>query len=289
MTVKRYRTFHFDFDTRALILSEEIREDMEVRVKESWRASKQHTQQGLIEEFGSYGSDQKIENFTELGPKAISVVAYHNKFALQCREAFVIGAYYPALTGACALGERILNQLVLSLRDDFQHTAEHQKIRRRNSFEDWNLMIRTLAAWDVLRPEVVDDFGRLVNIRNNALHFHPDTDEYDRSQALRALQLINDIVDKQFGAFGSHPWLIEGTLGAAFIKQSEETTPFIRRIYLPNCFRVGPCHTMSHDQGRWFIHDNYDYGDGDMSDEEFRDLFNSAHREPGGYCQRIAR
>ena len=48
-----------------------------------------------------------------------SVIAYHNLFLEQTREAFVMGHDYPALTGSCALGEKILDPFVLRLRDDY--------------------------------------------------------------------------------------------------------------------------------------------------------------------------
>ena len=61
---------------------------------------------------------------------------------------------YPALTGACALGERILNYLILNLRDDFHSTPEYKQVYRKDSFDQWDAPINALASWGVLLPEV---------------------------------------------------------------------------------------------------------------------------------------
>ena len=100
-----------------------------------------------------------------------------------------------------------------------------------------------------------------------------------RSDALTAVTHIRLIIDRQFGAFGTQPWFIAGVLGAAFIKREYEALPFIRHYFLPHCPFVGVRHSIKMDEHRraQFI-DIHDYGDGDLSDEEFRDAFND--RDP---------
>jgi hypothetical protein len=140
--MKRYRVITIDYDTRAYLFSQKIEEGWEEKVKEVHRENKKQITKGLIESFGELHSDKKIKNFIELGNKPLSVLAFHNKFFEQIRIAFVMGAYYPALTGACALGERILNYLVLILRDDFRATPEYKKVYRKNQFDNWQLLIQ---------------------------------------------------------------------------------------------------------------------------------------------------
>lgn len=59
-------------------------------------------------------TEAKISRLIEIGSKPFSVVSFHNRFFGQVRHAYVVGAAYPAATGTCALGERVLNHLVLS-------------------------------------------------------------------------------------------------------------------------------------------------------------------------------
>jgi hypothetical protein len=67
-----------------------------------------------------------VKNATDLGAKSFSLVAYHNDFHEQARRSFVAGSYYPALVAACALGERILNHLLLDLRGSFKGSRSYK-------------------------------------------------------------------------------------------------------------------------------------------------------------------
>ncbi|GGO80967.1 hypothetical protein GCM10011348_18880 [Marinobacterium nitratireducens] len=109
--MKRYRIFSFDFDSRASSL-EPIQEQWEDKVKELHAQNRENTIKGLAAQFGEQNLDIKVNNFVDLKFKPFSVAAFHNKFLEQIRNSYVVGSYYPALTGACALGERILNHMV---------------------------------------------------------------------------------------------------------------------------------------------------------------------------------
>jgi hypothetical protein len=189
--------------------------------------------------------------------------------------ALTVGAYYPALVGACALGERILNHLVLDLREDFRGTPEYKQVYNKSSFDDWQLVIDTLATWGVLLPDVVKEFGRLEKLRHRSIHFNVDTYSKLREDALAAIAHMQLIIERQFGAFGDQPWFIAGIGGAAFIKREYELQPFIRRYFLPQCPFVG---VLSGFDPHFRLVDLPDYGDGELTDQEFCDAYNS--RDP---------
>lgn len=270
--MKRYRVLGFDFDSRATILSQEVGEHWEDNVKNQWLENKEGVKEGLLHQFGVLGSAQKVKNFTDLESKPFSVLAFHNTFLTDCRDAFTIGAYYPALTGACALGERILNHLILLLRDDYKATPEYKNVYRKESFDNWKLAIDTLLAWNVLLTDVGDNFRQFEVIRNRAIHFRPETDTNDRALALEAIQLLQRIVQTQFGSFGPQPWFIRNIPGEAYIKKDCEDIPFIRKVYLPNCALVGPKHRLDMKSGKWIVLDDNIYENIEISDEEFREL-----------------
>ena len=230
--MKRYRVLEFNMDSRAIALNAPIADEIKEQIR-----------QELIQEFGSLDSEVKLQDFVDIGPIPFSVIDYHNRFLHQARQAFVIGAYYPSLTASCALGERILNHLVLRLRDCYSDTVSYRKVARQKSFDDWNLMITTLESWRVLLPEVVNEFRKMISTRNVMLHFNPDTDIRDRTMAITAFRRIRTIVELQFG-FDGQPWYIEGTGRAFFIKKSWESNPFVREVILPNCVLVGYLHTL---------------------------------------------
>ena len=252
---------------RVRSLTDEIQEHWEESVKEQHGRNREKTVQELTLQFGEYAADQKRQNFIDLGPKPFSILAFHNRFLEQIRVAFIMGAYYPALTGACALGERILNQLILTLRDDFKATAAYRRVYSKASFDNWDLALDTLEAWDVLLPEVVREFRALRDCRNDAIHFRPEIDKNDRDLALASIRSLSSIVGSQFGALGRYPWFITNVPGEIYIKKDWESRPFVRKVYLPNCQAVGPRHKVE-SIFPWVIKDE-EYEDREISDEEF--------------------
>jgi hypothetical protein len=270
--MKRYRIVSEDFDSRASILKLEIKDDWDPAVKKMWQENQKNIRAALQFDYGVTNFDAKLKNFLDLDAAPFSVLAFHNTFFHQVRRSFIIGAYYPALTGACALGERILNHVLIRLRDFFKGTEQYKKVYNKNSFDNWDVPINTLAAWKVLRPETVELFKKLKESRNKGIHFNPETDHNDRALALDAIKTLSAIIEVQFGAFGAHPWFIEGIAGAAYIKKSFESEPFIRQIYIPNCFFVGPKHRLQFQNNKWSVIDSFEYGSKEVSDEEFTKL-----------------
>lgn len=214
----------------------------------------------------------------DMGTKPFSIVAFHNQFFRQSRNAFVIGAYYPSLTGVCALGERILNHLVLKLRDYFKTSEHYKKVYRAESFDNWDTAIEVLSEWKVLRPETVQHFQSLKEIRNKRIHFDISTDYRDREYALDAIRKMNDILNVQFAGLGRLPWFIPNSKGAFYIKKEFETDPFVKEIYLPNCVLVTPKHRMEYDEAKsaWNVINEEEviigYETREFTDEEFLKL-----------------
>jgi len=271
--MKRYRVLTIDFDSRATILNIVIDDSWEEHIKELHRRNKQKLEESLLFEFGCMDKERKKNDFCDLGAAPLSIVAFHNKFLRQIRHSFIIGAYYPSLTATCSLGERILNHLIISLREDFKQRKEYKRVYRKNSFDDWALPISVLESWGILLSKVVTDYKSLYDIRNRkAIHFNPETDKNDREIALESIKLLSNIIQEQFGALGTQPWFIKNTKGAFYIKKEYEENPFIKKIYLPNCVLVGPFHKLENTPSGWKVVDNHVYEEREITDEEFRRL-----------------
>ena len=273
--MKRYRVLAVDFDTRAVILGIEISQDWEPQIKSMWENNKRGIRDGLIFQYGAKDHEQKISNFIELGENPFSLVSFHNHFFRQCRDAFVVGAYYPALVSACTLGERILNRMIIHLRDYFKGTPEYKSIYRKDSFDNWELTVRTLSSWQVLLPDVADHFGELERMRHKAVHFNPETEENPKALALSAINALKSIISKQFSGIGQQPWYISGAMGAAYVSKDFEMDPFVKEFVLPSCTLVGPNHKLEHSGNGWKVHD-IEYPDSEISDQEFIDLIASS-------------
>ncbi|HEY6895882.1 MAG TPA: hypothetical protein VI279_01370 [Rhodocyclaceae bacterium] len=254
-------------------LVDPIDEKWEEQVKALHYKNRENTILRLKAEFGELHSEIKVQNFIDLEAKPNSVIAFHNEFFAQVRTAFVMGGYYPALTGACALGERILNHLILSLRNDYRSTPEYKAVYRKDSFDDWSLAIGTLEAWGVLLPQAVQDFRTLMQQRHKAIHFRPETDHNSRELALDAIKTLQAIIGEQFSGWGTQPWFITTIPGEIYIKKEWETQPFIAKIYLPNAVHVGYKHRIEAIRPQIHIVDpDHNTSTPDVSDDEFSNL-----------------
>jgi hypothetical protein len=172
---------------------------------------------------------------------------------------------------------------MIDLRDHYKATPEYKNVYRKASFAAWTLAIDTLAAWGVLLPEVVDAFRKLEVLRNRSIHFNPETVSQLRDDALLSIRHLQGIITGQFAAFGLQPWFIEGTLGAGFIKRDWEENPFVRHYVLPGNVCLGPFHNIiPSPNGVWMFVDHPDYGAfgvEDLTDEQFKDIFNDRPME----------
>ncbi|WP_435588067.1 hypothetical protein [Micromonospora aurantiaca (nom. illeg.)] len=266
---KRYRPIMMDFDTRANILATEIQDDWEPSIREQWHQNQERVRRELIAQFGENGFEAKLQNFVDLGAKPFSILAYHNQFLDQARFAFIIGAYYPALVGACTLGERILNHLVINLRHEFVTSPHYKNLYKKQSFDNWPKMIEALRDWEVLLPPVVDHLIALNSIRNSSVHFRHELDRDARQPALEAIRLLEQIIDGQFSAFGSNRWFIPNITGASFLRREAEDLPFIRLVFIPNCFLVSNRHQMHFTYDGVMITDEFTSHGRDLTDEQF--------------------
>jgi len=281
--MKRFRVLNMDFDTRADLVMVKIQDSWEAEVKELWRRKQSSVKAGLLTQYGALAFDQKIANLCDLGAAPFSIVAFHNAFYRQARDAFIIGAYYPALTAICALGERILNHMILLFRDDFRGTPEYKHVYRKDSFDKWDVAIETLVSWRVLLVETGEAFNDLWAIRNRSLHFNPETEDDTRGEALAAARAFQAVLERQFTAFATRPWYIPNDFGISFVRKGFETDPFVAKVVLPNCALVGPAHELERDAvGRWIAIDPEDYPEVEISDEEYIEAFKERHARGAG-------
>jgi len=268
---RRHLSYTLDFDSRAHSF-EEPNDGWSKEARRLHLENRERVKDSLVREYGADQLDIKAENFFAIGSKPFSILAYHNRLFDEVRHAFVMRSYYPALVGACALGERILNHLILDLRGFFKHTPEYKQVYRKSAFDNWDVLIDTLEAWNILLPKAVIEFRSLKVLRHRSIHFNVSTYATLREDALSAIRHLREIIDQQFTAFGMRPWFIEGAKGQVFIKREWENNPFIECYYLPVCPFVGPYFAISFDKGLTF-HDHANYGGGDWTDEEFAAVF----------------
>jgi uncharacterized protein YutE (UPF0331/DUF86 family) len=271
---RRYTPVDAHFDTRARVLETKIEPDWEPQIQEQWRRNQAGIREMLVHEYGAHDYERKIADFTELGAVPWSVVALHNAYLAQARAAFATGNYYPALLGACGLGERILNQLVLALREDFTAHPATSAVAGKESFDNWRVCIRVLKEWGVFDDGVAGDFALLMRHRHAAVHYRSALDSGDaRQSALEALVLLSGVVERVFEPHGDHPYYFTGPIGRSYVRLEAEAEPFVKRFILPACVLVSPVYRFVPTAGGLDVYDDDAFGVASqrLTDVEFAD------------------
>ncbi|MDP9220226.1 MAG: hypothetical protein M3P23_06770 [Actinomycetota bacterium] len=269
---RRFTPVNYHFDTRANLLATEIEDDWEPEIQGQWRQNQASVRELLMHQFGVEDYEEKIQNFTDLGAAPWSVVALHNVYLGQVRGAFVGMSYYPALLGACGLGERILNQLVLTLREDYAEHDATKLVADKQSFDNWKMCIKALQAWGVFGDETAHDFTALMRRRHGAVHYRSELDSGDaRKAALEAVLLLCKVIEAVFTPIGQRPHYFTGPIGRSYVHFDSENDPFINRFILPACVLVSPIFRFVPTAGGFDVYDDPDFGLGEppLTDEEF--------------------
>lgn len=254
----------------------EIKDEWDERVKEQHQAAHRGIREGLIHTYGADGYEQKIQNFIDLDVAPSSVQSVHNELLAQIRSSFTLGAYYPALVGAGALGERLLNEMFLRLRKYFLHHPATQRVRSNSSIDDWRKLIAILGAWKIFDDDVSDEFDALRRLRNTSVHFGlPNLHETGgRTEALEAIQHLQKIISKLFPAVETSPFFIPNTQGAFYIRRDAEDLPFVKEFLIPASVLVTPENEYeNYGTDVMAVLDNVEfsneYGLSDLDDESF--------------------
>jgi hypothetical protein len=208
-----------------------------------------------------------------MGPAPWSVVFGHTVLLRQIRSAFAHGDYFPALVGACALGERILHQLVHALRVDYVNDrATTKRVRSGKLGNEWGSLIAVLHGWGVVSDRTAEVFLKLEQYRHQSVHFDADLEASARDPALTALLALQEIVGQVFESHGGPPRYVADATGAFYIALEAEREPIIRRVFIPNCVLVSPAHNVEQDPSSptgWTVYDDPNYACDPLTDAEF--------------------
>jgi hypothetical protein len=251
----------------------EINEEWDSTIKAQWEQSKEQVRAELLVEFGTFDAERKLDNYRVMGPAPWSVVFEHTVLLGQVRRCFAHGDFFPALVGACALGERLLHELVLALRSDYvNHHATTKRVRSGRLGNEWGSLITVLHGWNVFDEEVARSYRKLEDLRHEAIHFNPKLSPAARDSALEALLSLQQIVERVLEPHGSPPRYIADTPGTSYLSLEAEKEPLIQRVFIPNCALVSPNHRMESDPDSpsgWTVYDDPDYACEPLTDEEF--------------------
>ena len=252
--MKRYRFTGFFIDGTRNILRK-------------YPAGNEKIKRWIASEFGESNFNSKLERYLAFDPPNIFVLVEYYDLLLQIAYSYVSGYFYPALTGACCLGERIFNMLIINLRDFYKDTNGYKKIYSKDSIQDWNLSIDVLTEWNIIDSDLEKDYRKLGDIRNDSIHLKEMSNIPER--AIEALRCIMKITERLFGLRQDIFFMVSGE---PYIRKNKENEPIVKKFLIPNCILVGHKHIIEEEFGESVIKDTNQYEDGEVTDSEFSEL-----------------
>jgi hypothetical protein len=275
--MKRYRVIPGYWDGRSILLR-----SFKGKLPDPGSPNESAVRRILTELHGQFGANdfpEKLDRYLELAEPPMSIVNEHNRLLSDCRNAYVAGFFYSALVGACALGERVLNSIILSVRDSFKSTPQYKKVYKKKSFDDWAVPIQVLEAWKIFDSTLAAEFYDLRDLRNESIHYNKDLQANLKSDSLKALQQVSKAMGSLFSAHGKSPFLHFGN-AFTIIKKAEENHPIVKAFYIPNCIHVGPKHLINNmNLVPWGFEDMSEHSDIEISDDEYMELYEQFIKE----------
>lgn len=191
----------------------------------------------LKRKWGESDIADKIDRFKKLNINFIGVPDESDKLMQEIVSCYCCEYYYPAMTGAGALGERILNRLILKTRQYFKGHEYYNQVKSKNSFANWDISIKALTKWGVISSEVAENFNKLNRFRNKTIHY--ENNFYFSANAAEMISCVSKIVDLQFNYCKRndilHVFVVPGEI---FVRSDKLYDAFVREFIIPNCINV---------------------------------------------------
>ncbi|NJM52991.1 MAG: hypothetical protein HC846_06100 [Blastocatellia bacterium] len=227
-TAFMYRALNFSFDLRVNSLKDDLA-----------KTAHESITNGFKTKWGEFDFNSKLDRFIKLDIAFIGIPEEYYELLWAVVSSYCCGYFYPAMTGAGSLGERILNRLILKTRDYFKLSKHYKNIYRKGSFDNWDYPITVLNEWLVISDEVVAAFQTLKQYRNDSIHYK---DGYDfQLNSYNAIKALSIIIDKQFNYITRKDlfWVFD-IPGEIWLKSAVINEPFVREFVLPHCIPLTP-------------------------------------------------
>lgn len=223
-----YRVLGFAFDARVNSLKASIPDKQKEGLLNSFKS-----------QWGESDFDKKIERYIKLDLAYIGIPEEYYELLQPIISSYCCGYFYPAMTSAGALGERILNRLILKLRDYYKTSKHYKKIYRKDSFDQWEYPVEVLKDWGVITEEVANLFLDLKQYRNDSIHYNEGYDFEKNSHD--AIKVLANIIDLQFNYMSRKDlfWIFI-VPGEILLRTEKIDNPFVKEFVLPHCLLIGP-------------------------------------------------
>lgn len=269
--MKRYRLSSFHIDTSRNVFGGRLPPSAAMDI------AKKELESSIKAGYGEFNFDKKFKRYMALEKPVLSIVGEHSALLEDIGNAYISGNLYSALTGACCLGERIFNDIIFKVMDDFKSSTHYKNVYNKGSIIDWDFAIQILDDWGILDPEVAKKYRRLARLRNESVHYQKKSQDLE-AMSLEAINIINFIILRLFGIDQHRKDILIyfEVPGELFIKKVAEKNPLAKAYYLPCAVLVGPQYEMEYDaaSGKFRVLDSHPYDKTEISDAEFVRLRN---------------
>ncbi|MBD2743485.1 hypothetical protein [Coleofasciculus sp. FACHB-1120] len=254
---RRYRLFSFYVDTRRRIYASPGMEESSTSIEEQLKA-----------ELGHINFKEKLERWNKIDYPPIGLIDEYPQKIQQIINTYCMGYFYPAVTSACCLAERLLNRLVLKTRRYFTSHRDYKKIYDKASFDDWEKMLSLIFDWKLIPENAINLFRDLKPIRHQSIHYN---ENYDFE--LVAPIAINKLIAAITEIFGVENrkdiYMVFDIPGEVWVRSAVEKQPFVIEFVLPYCCYAHAVHEIDVTSRRI----NERLGEtGLLTDEEFVEL-----------------
>lgn len=217
---------------------------------------------------GTDNFKEKFERWLKINYPPLGLIDEYPDKITQIINTYSAGFFYPAVTSACCLAERILNRLILKTRAHFKKSPHFSKIYRKESFDDWDKMITIISDWQLIPERAINIMKELMPIRHQSIHYN----ESFNFEAI-ALEVINKLIAAITEIFGvinrKDIYLVFDVPGEIWVRLEAQERPFVKEFVLPHCYYAHAIHDVDFNSKRITEH----IGKlGPLTDEEFVEL-----------------
>lgn len=221
---------------------------------------------------GEHNFQEKFERWRKIDYPPLGLIDEYPEKITQIIHTYSAGYYYPAVTSACCLAERILNRLILKTRVHFKSHSHYKKIYRKNSFDDWGKMLTVINDWKIIPEKAVEFMRELMPVRHQSIHYN---ESYDfESIAPIAINKLIAAITEIFGVINRKDiYLVFDIPGEIWVRSEAEKLPFVKEFVLPHCYYAHAVHDVDFDNKK--ITEKLGKT-GPLTDEEFVELRKSS-------------
>ncbi|MDQ7837228.1 MAG: hypothetical protein RDU59_01900 [Thermodesulfobacteriota bacterium] len=229
---RRYRLMGFFIDTIRGFYSTPA-------LKEQADTNTEHLKAAL----GHEKFEQKLERWLRIQYPPLGLIDEYPEKITQIINTYSAGYFYPAVTSACCLAERILNRLILKTREHFKGDPHYKRVYRKESFDDWGKMITIIHDWRLVPEKAITTMKELMPIRHQSIHYSGTFD----FEAI-ASDVINKLIAAITEIFGvinrKDIYLVFDVPGEIWVRHHAQDHPFVKEFVLPHCYYAHAVHDI---------------------------------------------